>query len=40
MSEHPGLIPRRNLMFDLIYLALGLAGFAAFALGVRAAERL
>jgi len=27
-------------MFDLIYLALGLAGFAAFALGVRAAERL
>jgi len=27
-------------MPDLLYLALGLAGFVAFALGVRAAERM
>jgi len=27
-------------MLDSIYLALGLAAFAAFALGVRAAERM
>jgi hypothetical protein len=30
----------RPAMLDLIYLALGLAGFAAFALGVRAAGRM
>jgi len=27
-------------MLDLVYLALGLAGFVVFALGVRAAERM
>jgi hypothetical protein len=27
-------------MLDLVYLALALIGFAAFALGVRAAERM
>ena len=31
---------RRFLMLDLVYLALGLAGFVVFALGVRAAERM
>jgi len=27
-------------MLDLLYIVLGLAGFAAFAFGVRTAERL
>jgi hypothetical protein len=31
---------RRPNMLDLIYVALGLAVFAIFALGVRAAERM
>jgi hypothetical protein len=31
---------RRFPMLDLVYLALGLAGFLVFAFGVRAVERL
>jgi hypothetical protein len=34
------MIIRRTCMLDLVYLTLGLAVFAAFALGVRAAERM
>ena len=40
-SRHsPGITFRRCLMLDLIYLALGAAIFAAFAVGTRAAERM
>jgi hypothetical protein len=39
-SRVPDIVIRRHTMLDLIYLALGLAVFAAFALGVRAAERM
>jgi hypothetical protein len=36
-----GANPHRSpLMSDLIYLALGAAGFLAFALAVRAADRM
>lgn len=39
-AKKPDVTFRRNLMLDLLYIALGLAGFAAFALIVRAAERM
>jgi hypothetical protein len=39
-SRVPDIVIRRHTMLDLIYLALGLAVFTAFAFGVRAAERM
>jgi hypothetical protein len=39
-ADHPGRTNRRHIMLDLLYLALGVAAFAAFALGVRAVERM
>jgi hypothetical protein len=39
-SRMPEFVIRRHTMLDLIYLALGLAVFAAFAFGVRVAERM
>jgi hypothetical protein len=39
-SRVPDIVIRRHTMLDLIYLALSLAVFAAFAIAVRAAERM
>jgi hypothetical protein len=40
MAQPPAQQNAESSMLDLTYLALGLAGFAIFALAVRAAKRM